>query len=137
MRIGELADRAGVTPRALRYYEEMGLLQSTRTASGQRVYDAEAPDRVTVIRELYAAGLGSDLIASVFAAVAAGQSNDELLTSLTDERRQLAEKMAALRDAATRLDVLIGLVENADTHECPVSLSPEMALPARRKNVPA
>ena len=36
MRIGEVAERAGVSTRALRYYEEQGLLESDRTSSGQR-----------------------------------------------------------------------------------------------------
>jgi MerR family transcriptional regulator, repressor of the yfmOP operon len=40
-RIGELARRAGATPRAVRYYEELGLLpESGRPRGGHRMYDA-------------------------------------------------------------------------------------------------
>jgi DNA-binding transcriptional MerR regulator len=39
MRIGELAERAGTTTRALRYYESRGLLRARRTGNGYRAYD--------------------------------------------------------------------------------------------------
>lgn len=56
MLIGELAAKAGTTTRALRYYEEQGLLGSGRTAAGYRVYEPGATLRVRNIRELLACG---------------------------------------------------------------------------------
>jgi MerR family transcriptional regulator, copper efflux regulator len=39
MTVGELAKKAGVTPRTIRYYEEVGLLpQLERTSNGYRTY---------------------------------------------------------------------------------------------------
>ena len=43
--IGELARRAGVATSALRYYEQLGLISSQRTAGGQRRYMAVVEDR--------------------------------------------------------------------------------------------
>lgn len=60
MRIGELAHRTGATTRALRYYEECGLLGSDRAANGYRDYGPEAVVRVRNIRRLLEAGLGTD-----------------------------------------------------------------------------
>lgn len=49
-RIGELARRVGATPRAVRYYEEFGLLpESGRPRGGHRLYDAHDEER---LREL-------------------------------------------------------------------------------------
>jgi DNA-binding transcriptional MerR regulator len=49
-RIGELARRVGSTPRAVRYYEELGLLpESGRPRGGHRMYDVHDEDR---LREL-------------------------------------------------------------------------------------
>ena len=46
-RIGELARRAGSTPRAVRYYEELGLLpERGRARGGHRLYDAEDEARL-------------------------------------------------------------------------------------------
>ncbi|MFE1268034.1 MerR family transcriptional regulator [Streptomyces sp. NPDC058758] len=58
MRIGEAADAAGTTPRALRLYEARGLLPPPpRTASGQREYGVAEVARVRLIRGLLALGL--------------------------------------------------------------------------------
>jgi MerR family transcriptional regulator, copper efflux regulator len=58
MRIGDAAAAAGTTPRALRFYEQNGLLPPPRrTATGQREYDPREVARVRVIRELLSLGL--------------------------------------------------------------------------------
>ncbi|MFJ9694306.1 MerR family transcriptional regulator [Kitasatospora sp. NPDC101183] len=65
MRIGDAAAAAGTTPRALRFYEQRGLLPPpVRTASGQREYGLSEVARVRVIRELLAVGLTVDDLAS-------------------------------------------------------------------------
>ena len=79
MRIGELATRTGVSVRALRYYEEQGLLVSERSPSGQRHYPDEAVDRVRLIQQLYAAGLPSRSIAELLPCVVDGRATPELL----------------------------------------------------------
>ncbi|MFF2806472.1 MerR family transcriptional regulator [Streptomyces sp. NPDC058000] len=57
MRIGELADLTGVSPRALRKYESEGLIGSERAANGYRVYGDRAVVRIRNIRYLLDAGL--------------------------------------------------------------------------------
>jgi DNA-binding transcriptional MerR regulator len=56
MRIGELAERAGTSPRALRYYEQQGLLPARRTANGYRDYDEVDLRLVREIRSLLEIG---------------------------------------------------------------------------------
>lgn len=66
MRIGDAAAAAGTTPRALRFYEERGLLPPPRrTATGQREYGPDEVARVRVIRELLALGLTVEDLRSV------------------------------------------------------------------------
>jgi len=60
VRIGELAAATGTTPRALRHYEQAGLIVSTRTDNGYRRYGAGAVTRVRNIRRLLGAGLTLD-----------------------------------------------------------------------------
>lgn len=57
MRIGEAARTAGLTPRALRYYEQQGLVTPGRTASGHRDYDGRDVHRLHAVRRLLRAGL--------------------------------------------------------------------------------
>ncbi|WP_431776801.1 MerR family transcriptional regulator [Streptomyces cucumeris] len=60
MRIGELAKATGTTPRALRHYEQAGLITSCRADNGYRVYDERAAVRVRNIRHLLTVGLTLD-----------------------------------------------------------------------------
>ncbi|WP_445527927.1 MerR family transcriptional regulator [Streptomyces cyslabdanicus] len=60
MQIGELARASGATARALRHYEQAGLISSHRAPNGYRVYDEGAVVRVRNIRYLLAAGLTLD-----------------------------------------------------------------------------
>lgn len=65
MRIGDAAAAAGTTARALRFYEQRGLLPTpARTATGQREYDEVDVARVRLIRELLSLGLTVEDVAS-------------------------------------------------------------------------
>jgi len=55
--IGELAERAGVATSALRFYEDRGLIVSTRTSGNQRRYPRATLRRVSLIRAAQEMGL--------------------------------------------------------------------------------
>lgn len=58
MTIGQLAQRVGLTPRAVRFYEAEGVLpRAARAASGYRVYGQTDLDVLRLIAGLRAAGL--------------------------------------------------------------------------------
>ena len=107
MRIGELARQSGVSVRALRYYEEQGLLVSTRTSGGQREFESSAVDRVRFFQTLYAAGLSSRRIAELLPCIDTGGTTKEQQAMLQSEREALAHRMAELYEASARLDELI------------------------------
>ncbi|WP_067461900.1 MerR family transcriptional regulator [Actinomadura macra] len=65
MRIGELADRTGVNPRLLRYYEQQDLLRPIRLDNGYREYSESDVTAVRHIRALLDAGLPTAVIAVV------------------------------------------------------------------------
>ncbi|MEU5022967.1 MerR family transcriptional regulator [Streptomyces milbemycinicus] len=108
MRIGELAARAGVSVRSLRYYEEQGLLTSTRSASGQRHYTDGEVERVTFIQRLYAAGLSSRTIVELLPCVdePSEENSDAALERMAQEHDRLSRHIDELihtRDALERL----------------------------------
>lgn len=93
--IGEAASRAGVSERALRYYQELGLLVPCgRTPGGMRRYSEADLARVARIRELQSV-LGLNL--------------DEIAVVLRSEDR-LAEIKAAYNDESTAPDERTALV---------------------------
>ncbi|WP_446047876.1 MerR family transcriptional regulator [Streptomyces olivaceus] len=121
MRIGELAARTGVSVRALRYYEEQGLLDAERSTGGQRHYPENAVDRVRLIQQLYAAGLASRSIVELLHCVVDGNATPELLARLASERDRIDGRIAELTGARDRLDsVVTGAAANLRTgRPCP------------------
>src|SRR4051794_22300784 len=102
VRIGELASRAGVSPRALRYYEEQQLLFSERSDSGQRRYVDSMVDRVQLIQRLYAAGLNSRAIASLLPCVQTGVATPEMLERLVAEEDRISTQIDELIETRDR-----------------------------------
>jgi MerR family transcriptional regulator, repressor of the yfmOP operon len=95
MRIGELAQRAGTTPRTIRYYEELGLLggHDDRDHGRHRLYteeDAERLEHILRLRELL--GLSLDELQRVIEA--------------EDARAALRREFRETEDPATRLRIL-------------------------------
>jgi DNA-binding transcriptional MerR regulator len=122
MRIGELAEKAGVSVRALRYYEEQGLLVSARSGSGQRLYELKAVDRVQLIQHLYAAGLASRTIAELLPCVDAKVSTPESRARLQEERDRLNQQIADLTATRDRLDAIIELTESPARSGCEIRI---------------
>jgi DNA-binding transcriptional MerR regulator len=111
MRIGELARRTGVSVRALRYYEEQGLLRSDRTPGGQREYADGAEEYVRFFQRMYAAGLSSSRIADLLPCFSTGSLDAGQRAMLVDERARLDARIDELQAARTQLDDVIALAD--------------------------
>lgn len=107
MRIGELAHLVGVSTRALRYYEQQGLLHADRTPSGQRIYPPAAVQRVSLIRLLLAAGLPSRVILQILPCLTTGALDDSQARLLAREHTKLSTQIEALTAARDRLAELM------------------------------
>jgi DNA-binding transcriptional MerR regulator len=102
MRIGELAQRAGTTTRALRFYEAQGLIEAGRTANGYRDYSEDDLRLVTEIRTLQTVGLSLDDTRPFVECLRAGHdTGDACGDSIEVYRRKLAEVDACLDRLAT------------------------------------
>lgn len=124
MRIGEVARRAGVSTRALRYYEEQGLLASQRTGSGQRVYPESAVERVRLIQQLLTAGLPSRTIVQLLPCIEAGEATPEVFVLMAAERERITSAMADLAAARDALDRLIHIAKHPTPEHCPALREP-------------
>ncbi|WP_249997622.1 MerR family transcriptional regulator [Actinoplanes sp. M2I2] len=111
MRIGDLAARTGVSVRAVRYYEEQGLLYSARSASGQRHYTENEVGRVALIQSLYAAGLSSRTILELLPCVQTptDENSDLAFERMMQERDRLTAHIADLTETRDTLDGLIAM----------------------------
>jgi DNA-binding transcriptional MerR regulator len=108
--IGAAAARAGVSERALRYYQQLGLIiPCCTTPGGLRRYSADDLARVTRIRELQSLlGLNLDEIAIVL-------HNEDRLAQIrraySDERTSDEDRLRLSRECLTLLENLRGTVE--------------------------
>ncbi len=108
MRIGEIADQAGLSTKALRYYERVGLIEEpTRTPSGYRDYTESVLDRLRFIRSAQAAGLTLGEIKGVIAFREQGSSPCGHVLELIESRAaDLDRRIAELRSLRDDLRVL-------------------------------
>jgi len=99
MRIGELSRATGASTRALRYYEEQGLIASERRPNGYRDYGSGAIETVEFIQDLLAAGLSSQVLRDVLPCVTDGQGQ----TSCTDLVAQVQQVRDGLLEQERRI----------------------------------
>lgn len=111
LRVGELADRTGLTVRTLHHYEAIGLLVATdRSDAGHRRYTSDDVDRLYRICLLRDLGLGLPDIAS-----ALDDPTWQLTAALGAHLDELDRRIAAASDLRRRV---VGLVRQvADDHQ--------------------
>lgn len=108
--IGQLAERAGVAPSALRFYESEGLIESRRTAGNQRRYARATLRRVAFVRSAQRVGLSLDEIQNALGSLPEGRNPTKadwarLSRSWRPRLDDQIERLERLRD---NLDSCIG-----------------------------
>lgn len=109
LRIQEVAAETGLTTRAIRYYEEMGLLEpAARSDGAYRLFDASDLERLRFIRSLRDdAGFSLAQISQLLEDEAARERNRERYRATQD----VAERRAILNDARARVERQIATLE--------------------------
>ncbi|MFJ3379314.1 MerR family transcriptional regulator [Curtobacterium sp. NPDC090217] len=100
MNIGELSARSGVSPRSLRYYEELGLLTAERSANGYRNYSEPAVELARTIRTMFEIGFSRDDVRQISPCVTGRHD--------TVDREAVMDTVERMRDEMTqRIDELV------------------------------
>jgi len=110
MRVGEVAERAGVNVETLRYYERRGLLPAPdRTPSGHRRYDEETVRFLGAIKEAQAVGFTLAEIADVLrASRRSAAPSDALRVRMAAKIDEIDARIAALRRMRDDLARVVG-----------------------------
>lgn len=108
--IGEVAGRSGMAPSALRYYEEQGLIEATRTPGGARRYPRSVLRRLAVIRAGRNVGLSLPEIAAALDTLPPGRPPTAADWARLSEgwRDRLDAQIAALSQLRDGLSSCIG-----------------------------
>jgi DNA-binding transcriptional MerR regulator len=120
MRIGELANAAGLPTQTIRFYERKGLLRRARRShNGYRDYDKSTTPRLRFIRTAQAAGLTLAEIASIIdlrdgGRIPCAHVHSLLVHKLWDVRTRQRE----LDDVASQLEGLLDQSTRLDPEDC-------------------
>lgn len=114
MRIGELAEKAGVPATAIRFYEQIGVVaRPSRAGNGYRDYSEAALDDLRFVRAGQAAGLSLRDLAEIVAVRNGGAPADPEARTLIE--RCLHDTDRRLRDLERVRGDLTGLLRDART----------------------
>lgn len=119
--IGDVAKRAGVTPKTVRYYEELGLIRPAgRTFSRYRFYDDHVVERLKFIRACQALTLSLNQIAGVLAAHDSGQhAGDRMRAIIADHATAIDRQISALTSLRQELGGVLARQRGMTQHERP------------------
>jgi len=121
VRIGELADRAGISAKAIRYYEQVGILAPpARTPSGYRAYDPSVLGRLGFVRAAQALGFTLGEIRQVIAFRDDGTAPCGHVAGLLRQRAAtLDRRIAELQQLRGELGRLAKRAATLDPKDCP------------------
>lgn len=104
--IGEVSRRTGVATSALRFYEEMGLIDSHRTVGNQRRYGRSSIRLISVIKAAQEVGLSLQQVADALSVLSDHRTPtkrdwSKLATRWRSDLDQRIDALVALRDDLT------------------------------------
>ena len=108
--IGDMAARSGVAQSALRYYEQEGLIRSTRTGGNQRRYERHELRRVAFIRIAQQVGVSLEEIREALAALPENRTPTKADWARLSAkwRRKLEDRIAIMERLRDQLTGCIG-----------------------------
>ncbi|AYZ62202.1 MerR family transcriptional regulator [Burkholderia multivorans] len=112
MKIGELAERTGLTPSRIRFYERIGLLTVVeRQPNGYRIYPPEAVLVLGLVATAQKAGFSLDEIRMLLPPDLAQWQHGPLLETLRRKVRDIEEMEARLAQSKVHLVSLMAEIE--------------------------
>ncbi|MCU1510110.1 MAG: MerR family DNA-binding transcriptional regulator [Glaciihabitans sp.] len=121
MRIGEVAAKAGVSVKAVRYYESLGLVSARRLGNGYRDYDDYQLRLIREIHELGRVGIKADQTRPFLDCIVSGnEQGDDCPASLDTYRSAIDEMTNRMDLLAERRAALESLLASARDRAVPL-----------------
>lgn len=121
MNIKEVAARAGLPPKTIRYYEEIGLIRPKRAANGYRSFAAADAAKLTFLA--HARGLGftiEDCRALLALYEDKSRASAEVKKLAESHLDRIAAKIAELRAMQATLSHLVHACAGDNRPDCPI-----------------
>lgn len=120
MKIGQLADRVGMSTKAIRYYETIGILpEPARSSNGYRSYSPATAERIAFIRDAQTAGLSLEEIQTVLDLRDGGEATCGHVIGFLEARiEEMDRQMIELRRTKSRLVDIVDRARSLDPADC-------------------
>jgi MerR family transcriptional regulator, copper efflux regulator len=113
MKIGELAARTGVSPRAIRHYEKAGMLHASRLVNGYRDFGDAAVAEVKHVVRMIRLGFSLEEIATFPACMFTGGTAVLCPVAMQAHRDKLEEIETLIAELEERRDRLLATLKAA------------------------
>jgi MerR family copper efflux transcriptional regulator len=122
MQIGTVAERSGVSAKAIRYYESIGLIEAAhRTHAGYRVYGPRDVQTLRFIQRARALGFSVGDVANLLALWRdTGRHSAQVKALAENHVAEIDRKIAELRGMRDTLTHLIEHCHGDDRPDCPI-----------------
>lgn len=138
VRIGEVADRADVAVKTIRYYEDIGVLSAPpRTSAGYRDYDDAVVERLAFVRAAQSVGLTLGEIREIVALRDRGETPCGHVADLLQRRAtEIGQRITDLQRLERELRRLARRSRTLDPDDCDPSLVCHLITAAASRTLP-
>ena len=121
MNIGEVAERAGLPAKTIRYYEDIGLIRPRRDPNGYRSFSDRDLHRLAFLARARALGFSIQACRTLLDLYAdPGRASADVKRVALEHLDEIDSKIAALRSMRKTLATLVSACAGDDRPDCPI-----------------
>ncbi|MCA0939227.1 Cu(I)-responsive transcriptional regulator [Salipiger pacificus] len=121
MNIGDVATRAGLPPKTIRYYEDIGLVTPHRGANGYRAFTEQDVHKLAFLARARALGFTIEDCRALLALYEdESRASAEVKHIAEEHLAQIDEKLAQLQQMRDTLAHLVHACHGDDRPDCPI-----------------
>ncbi len=121
MNIGDVATRAGLPPKTIRYYEDIGLVTPHRGSNGYRAFTERDVHKLAFLARARALGFTIEDCRALLALYEdESRASAEVKHIAEEHLAQIDEKLAQLQQMRDTLEHLVQACHGDDRPDCPI-----------------
>ncbi|MEM9425837.1 MAG: Cu(I)-responsive transcriptional regulator [Pseudomonadota bacterium] len=121
MNIGEVADRSGLPPKTIRYYEDIGLVCPSRSANGYRAFRESDLHKLTFLGRARTLGFSIEDCRTLLGLYEDESRESAQVKAVAQEHLSaIDDKIRQLQDMRATLSELVASCHGDDRPDCPI-----------------